>query len=71
MDGLPALSIGRAYPARVEEIYADGRVLLWVEGWLIQAQAEAAVVRGETVFVEVDQLYPRVVLRLKRPARVE
>lgn len=69
MDGLPALVIGRAYPARVEEIFADGRVLLAVEGLRIPALAETAVVLGETVRVEVDQLVPRVVLRVKRQAR--
>ncbi len=65
---LPALKVGGTYPARVVALLPDRRVRLALTDGSVDARCEAPLTRGETVTVEVDRLFPEVVLRVRRPA---
>ncbi|HNX19549.1 MAG TPA: hypothetical protein PKG80_04690 [Acidobacteriota bacterium] len=65
---LPALKVGGVYRARVEALMADGRVRLSLDGMRVDARCEAGLAEGTLVEVEVDRLWPDVVLRVRRAA---
>lgn len=63
---LPALEVGKTYLAKVRDIFADGRILLEIQGVKLRARCETAVRIGETVELEVDRLRPGVILKIRR-----
>jgi hypothetical protein len=67
---LPALKVGGVYTARVLALGGDGRMRIALGGEVLEARCAASVAAGATVDVEVDRLWPEVVLRIRPGSEV-
>ena len=65
---LPALKVGGLYPAQVLDILPEGRVRLGLRDTVLEARTRRPLLRGEQVVVEVEQIWPELVLRVRGAA---
>ncbi len=65
--GLPALEVGQEIGALVIEELADGRIVLDLEGWLVEANNPGGLSAGQALRLRVDLIEPQVTLQIVEP----
>ncbi|HXK27525.1 MAG TPA: hypothetical protein VJ646_04645 [Candidatus Binatia bacterium] len=65
--GLPALKVGQEIGALVIEELADGRIVLDLDGSLVEANNPGGLSAGQTLRLRVDLIEPQVTLQIVEP----